>query len=211
MTDMNMNKDLETGLPDDLKQCIAFHGHFCPGLAYGYLVARGAQKYLGLSRSSDEEVVAICENDSCSVDALQTLLGTTFGKGNLVFRDYGKNAFTIFSRNTGKAYRFSRKTDYVYEGENLEEYNALASGFSDGSLSPEQNARYRYLKGKDLALKPCEKVFDVREIEFERPPYAPLAPSTACAVCGELTMQTKMVKTGSGDFLCKPCAEQKDR
>lgn len=206
MTDM----DLETGLPEDLKQCIAFHGHFCPGLAYGYLVAKGAETYLGLSRSSDEEVVAICENDSCAVDALQQLLGTTFGKGNLVFQDYGKNAFTIYSRNSGKAFRFCRKTGYVYEGKNPDEYDVLASGFSDGALNPEQQARYKYLKGRDLALKPCEKVFDVREVKFEPPPFAPLAPSMPCAVCGELTMQTKMTETGAGDFLCRPCADRQE-
>lgn len=69
-------------LPDDLKECILFHGHLCPGLVYGYLVAKEATQIFGLSRAKDEEVVAICENDSCAVDAIQVLLGTSVGKGN---------------------------------------------------------------------------------------------------------------------------------
>ena len=32
-------------LPEDLKKCVAFHGHLCPGLVYGYLVAKEAIKY----------------------------------------------------------------------------------------------------------------------------------------------------------------------
>ena len=71
-------------LPEDLKRCIAFHGHLCPGLVYGYLVAKEAVRLLGLRRSQDEEVVVISENDTCAVDALQVLLGTTTGKGNLM-------------------------------------------------------------------------------------------------------------------------------
>ena len=39
--------------------------------------------------AADEEIVAIVENDACGVDALQCVTGCTFGKGNLIFRDYG--------------------------------------------------------------------------------------------------------------------------
>lgn len=45
---------------------------------------------LGGGRDIDEEMVAIVENDSCAVDAIQVLTGCTLGKGNLIFRDYGK-------------------------------------------------------------------------------------------------------------------------
>ena len=87
-------------LAEGLKKCIEFHGHLCPGLVYGYLVAKNAINLLGLKRSRDEEVVAISENDSCAVDALQVLLGTSTGKGNLILKDYGKNAYTILNRSS---------------------------------------------------------------------------------------------------------------
>ncbi|MCP4104393.1 MAG: formylmethanofuran dehydrogenase, partial [Desulfobacteraceae bacterium] len=48
-------------MPDDLKQCVSFHGHLCPGLVYGYLMAKQAINLLDLKRSADEEVVAVCE------------------------------------------------------------------------------------------------------------------------------------------------------
>jgi formylmethanofuran dehydrogenase subunit E len=68
---MNHTENIKFNLPEDLKKCIEFHGHLCPGLVYGYLVAREAITLLKLKRSKDEEVVAISENDSCAVDALQ--------------------------------------------------------------------------------------------------------------------------------------------
>lgn len=78
------------------EEIIQFHGHECPGLAMGYKMATAAMNKLGSIRAEDEQIVAIVENDACGVDALQCVTGCTFGKGNLIFRDYGKHVFTIW-------------------------------------------------------------------------------------------------------------------
>jgi formylmethanofuran dehydrogenase subunit E len=80
-----------------------FHGHWCPGLAIGIRAAEWALKEMG--KSPDEEIVAVVETDMCGVDAIQYLTGCTFGKGNLIHKDYGKNAFTFYRRRDGKAVR----------------------------------------------------------------------------------------------------------
>ena len=67
-----------------------FHGHSCPGLAFGYRVALAAMDTLAVGHSTDEELVAMVENNSCAVDAIQAMAGCTFGKGNLIFKDHGK-------------------------------------------------------------------------------------------------------------------------
>ncbi|MCJ7521253.1 MAG: formylmethanofuran dehydrogenase subunit E family protein, partial [Dehalococcoidia bacterium] len=84
---------------------IAFHGHSCPGLAIGYRMSKAALSFLSGSRAKDEEIVAIVENDACGVDALQCLSGCTFGKGNLIFKDYGKQVFTLYNRRSRKGVR----------------------------------------------------------------------------------------------------------
>ncbi len=55
--------------------------------------------------SSDEEIVTLTETDMCAVDAIQYLTGCTFGKGNLIHLDHGKNAYTFIRRSDGKAVR----------------------------------------------------------------------------------------------------------
>src|ERR1700690_3376478 len=85
---------------------IDFHGHSCPGLAIGYRVSLGALKEL-VERSGDEEIVAIVENNSCAVDAVQVMIGCTVGKGNLIFKDYGKQVYTFIRRPSGKSIRIS--------------------------------------------------------------------------------------------------------
>jgi len=91
------------------EDAIKFHGHECGGLTWGYKVAMFALEKLDFDRSSDEELVAIVENDSCAVDAIQVVTGCTFGKGNLIFLDHGKHVYTFFNRNTGRGIRISRK------------------------------------------------------------------------------------------------------
>ena len=87
------------------EEIVRFHGHECPGLAIGYRMAIAAIDGLKSIRSEDEELVAIVENDACGVDALQCVTGCTFGKGNLLFRDYGKQVYTIYSRSTRSGVR----------------------------------------------------------------------------------------------------------
>lgn len=197
---------LDRELPEDLKRCIAFHGHLCPGLVYGYLVAKEASQLLGLPRSTDEEVVAISENDTCAVDALQVLLGTTVGKGNLIIKDYGKNVFTVINRSDKRAFRFSRKSYYKYEGEHREEFGRLEAAVAAGNANTKQRMRQKLLKSLDLLSKPFDVVYSTTEVILPEPPYAPLAPSEACAQCGEMTMSTKMVETNNSRRLCIPCA-----
>ena len=196
-------------LPEDLKKCIDFHGHLCPGLVYGYLVAKEAINLLELKRSKDEEVVAISENDSCAVDALQILLGTSTGKGNLILKDYGKNAYTILNRSGEKAYRFSRDKSYRYSGERKEEFDRLDAAISSGAATEKEKRRQKMLKVSDLLSRPFNEVFATKEIDFFMPPYAPLARSEACAKCGEMTMSTKMVSPKDDERICIPCSRAK--
>lgn len=202
-------KDMENigfNMPEGLKKCVEFHGHLCPGLVYGYRVAEAAMNLLELNRSEDEEVVAISENDSCAVDALQVLLGTSVGKGNLILKDYGKNAYTVLNRKSKTAYRFSRKIKYRYDGQFREEFIRLDEAISSGTATAAEKRRHKMLKSQDLLRKPFGDVFSTEKTDCAIPPYAPLARSEACAKCGEMTMSTKMVQDVNGKYVCIPCA-----
>lgn len=204
---MKESNNIEFQLPEDLKKCIEFHGHLCPGLIYGYLVAKASMELLKLNRSMDEEVVAISENDSCAVDALQILLGTSIGKGNLILKDYGKNVYTILNRQSKKAYRFSRKKHYQYQGKSKAEFIQLDAAISSGTATKEDKRRHKMMKSSDLLQRPFNDIFSSEKVDVVMPPYAPLARSEACATCGEMTMSTKMVEIENGEYLCIPCSE----
>lgn len=197
----------EFKIPEDLQRCIDFHGHLCPGMIYGYKVANEAVSILGIERSMDEEVVIICENDSCSVDAFQIILGTTAGKGNLIINNYGKNVYTVFSRNKNKAYRFSRKSSYKYLGKHIDEFNLLEEKFVNGTATPKERARQKKLKSFDLLDQPFSNIFETKEAKIPAPTYAELSPSVSCLKCFEMTMKSKMIETDSG-LICIPCSKK---
>lgn len=69
------------------EKAVEFHGHVCPGLAIGYRAAELGIEALACGRDTDEELVAIVENDACGVDAVQVVTGCTLGKGNLILKD----------------------------------------------------------------------------------------------------------------------------
>jgi formylmethanofuran dehydrogenase subunit E len=162
----------------DFKRAVEFHGHACPGLYIGYRAAKLAMKKLGIKRAEDEEVAAIVENNSCAVDALQSILSTTFGKGNLYFKDYGKQVYTIFNRRDGKAIRISLRE--FSRGKTKEEALSLLHKLSD------------------------EELFNVEKADVEPPKPAEIYPSIKCEVCGEAVMETKL-RMKYGKLMCIPC------
>ncbi len=175
-------------LPSDLQDVVDFHGHLCPGLLIGYRAAKAAAEHLNLGASRDEELVAVVENNSCSVDAFQAMLSTTFGKGNLIFHDHGKQVFTVIDRDHERAVRVS------FVGDKLKHAGP------DGKTDREAFAR-------DLLNAPTEQVVKVEEVSPEPPAEAVIEPSVKCDRCGEPTQASRTVQVGER-ILCKPCAER---
>ena len=163
-----------------MEKAVKFHGHSCPGLAIGVLVS----KYIlvnGNDFSIDEELVAVVENDNCSVDAIQALLGTTFGKGNLKYLNHGKNNYSFYNRTSKKAVKLSIK----------------ALSFGDRDMSIEERLE------KLLNAHP-EDIFNIEKISFKPPDEAEIHQSIACDNCGEPTMSTR-IKEFENKKLCIPC------
>ena len=196
--------DLLDSFPEDFLACVRFHGHLCPGLALGYAAAKAGAEQLGVGASEDEEVVAIVENDSCAVDAVQLLLGCTFGKGNLIFRDWGKQVYTFIDRKTGRAVRVSFRGPMPGH----EERRALKSKLDAGEATDADREAWDALRNqaaRDLVSGNAESLFDVRNVEIEMPPLARVVGTQACTRCGEATVIERMVEK-EGRLLCRECA-----
>lgn len=160
--------EMEKSLPEALQRCVEFHGHLCGGLVAGYRAVLIAKERLGVGHAEDEEIATVLENDTCAADAVQVLLGCTFGKGNLAFLDYGKMAFTVWDRRGGRGVRISRRADT------------------------------RGLPLEEMLSKEAEELFAVEPAQGEPPPEARIRDSEPCAACGEPTMVTRLAETAQG-------------
>jgi len=169
----------------DYSQIVQFHGHECPGLAIGYRMANAAMEELRSMRAEDEEIVAIVENDACGVDALQCVTGCTFGKGNLVFHDYGKHVYTLYSRATGKGVRV------VFHGRGI-----------PGNIRDDPAARADW-----ILRAPADSILSISRVHVSEPKRAEIRKSVPCAICGELVMDSRLREV-DGKSACIPCSEK---
>lgn len=161
-----------------------FHGHVCRGLTIGYKAALYAIELLDINFSEDEEIVCISENDACGVDAIQTILGCSIGKGNLLFHMTGKQAFSFYDRKSGKSIRLVLKN------------------FDENLSREEAFDFYQGLEAKDM--------FDLGNTKIFLPEKARIFDSITCETCGEKTSEN-YIRIQDNKKVCVDCADKYNR
>ena len=192
-----------------IQKTIEFHGHWCPGLATGIRAAELALKEIG--RATDEEIVAVVETDMCAVDAIQFLTGCTFGKGNLIYKDYGKNAFTFYRRRDGKSIRLvTRRIVNEEDGPTL---NQLHRKMQEQGLTEDEERILRDLREKRtrrVMEADLSELFDIKKPTDPMPGEARLLPSLTCQSCGESVMESR-TRRFKDQTLCIPCFKAQEK
>lgn len=191
-------------IPEEkIAETIAFHGHSCPGLVIGIRAAEYARREL--SQTAPADLVCVTETDMCGVDGIQYLTGCTFGKGNLIHRDYGKAAFSFYDRKARRGIRLVLKPEA--RGGAHPELRELMARSGQGLLSAEESLRLDQLRSATrdrLMLLPLEEMFTREELEFTPPRAARVLQSLICENCGEETMESR-TRRFAGQTLCIPC------
>lgn len=193
-------------------QAVKFHGHVCPGLSIGYKAAITGLEWLKSGRAEDEEIVAIVETNACGADAVQCLTGCTFGKGNLIFKDHGKQVYTFFSRSTGKGTRMALKPEVLELDERHLQLIDLMR--DDAATDKEIEEFWQVHRNKSLRILERDPVdlFEIREVTVTLPPKAKIERSELCDQCGEPTMASKLECVGDKKLCpdCVPCGCESD-
>ncbi|MDO4586323.1 MAG: FmdE family protein [Planctomycetia bacterium] len=176
---------------------IAFHGHHCPGLTIGIRAAEWG--LLEFGRAEDEEIIVVTETNMCAVDAIQFLIGCTFGKGNLIFRDIGKVAFTFFRRSDEKQKRIVLNPDFAQDIRAKQEL-----------LKPEQKNELFLLKQATIQRMMNADLNDLFLISVSNkkcPERVRIHKTIHCETCGEGVMEPRL-QTVNGKKICFDCAKR---
>ena len=192
---------------DDFKKCVDFHGHTCPGLSIGYQAAKAGIAWLEENRAMDEEVVAIVETDACGTDAVQVLTGCTFGKGNFIHKDHGKQVFTFISRKSGRGVRVAMKPGVI---DLSERHRELMGKIGEESATDDERKEFMALhhkKSQEILEKSAEALFTITSVSLDLPPKAKIEPSIPCDQCDEPTMASKLKKK-NGQEVCLDCFDR---
>jgi len=195
--------------PEVIEQTIKFHGHSCPGLALGIRASEWALAEFG--RAVDEDIVAVVETDMCAVDAVQFLTGCTFGKGNLIYVDYGKSAFTFYRRSDGKAVRIIAKPGAFRD--QRDEFVALRKKMTKEGLAPQEKKRLNEIteaRIKRIMDAKLEEILEEKPSQGLIPRKARILESLICQNCGEATMESRTRRLFN-KTLCIPCFEAMEK
>jgi formylmethanofuran dehydrogenase subunit E len=185
------------------------HGHFCPFSAMGVKAAVRAVRELGVRSTGMEETVAIVETNNCFSDGVQLVTGCSFGNNALIYRDFGKTAFTLARRN-GDAVRISVRADRVMEERSPEATQLFERVVVERSGSESDKKRlselWTELSFRVLEL-PDDEVFNIKKVTVDVPAYARIFASVKCSVCGENVMEPR-VRMKDNKPVCIPCSGQ---
>jgi formylmethanofuran dehydrogenase subunit E len=212
---MKMNENDSTKIKNNqnismkpFSEVTKFHGHVCPGSAIGYKAAEAGLNELNSHISQDEEIVIIVENDSCAVDAVQVLTGCTFGKGNLLFMDHGKQVYTFINRDINDAVRVSLKNSFSVDSL-APELGKLRALVNSGIATELEKADLKNMivdVSNEILEIPYNKMFDVEHVEVELPKKAMIFKSIICSKCGEMVSEHRS-RIKNGKIVCIPCFE----
>jgi formylmethanofuran dehydrogenase subunit E len=211
----NPRKEIEEALESgDLSKLLLIsgmlHGHFCPFSAMGVKAACRAIKEMGVKSSGMEDVIVIVETNNCFSDGVQMITGCSFGNNALIYRDYGKTAFTL-ARRSGDAVRIAVKVGPDFLAEREPETMVLFNKvIKERSGTPEEEKKIQEL-WRDLSFRildiPDEEVFKIERLNIEVPAYARIFDSVKCSICGENIMEPRARLKGEKP-VCIPCSGQ---
>jgi formylmethanofuran dehydrogenase subunit E len=185
------------------------HGHFCPFSAIGVKAAALAVNTLGARSTGLEEVVAIVETNNCFSDGIQFVTGCSLGNNALIYRDFGKTAFTLAKRS-GEGIRIAVVAERVMQERSAETNELFDKVIINHCGTDENQKRLRQLWA-ELSFKvlelPDEEVFKIEKRIVELPAYARIFASVRCGICGESVMEPR-ARLKDGQSVCLPCSGQ---
>jgi formylmethanofuran dehydrogenase subunit E-like metal-binding protein len=146
------------GAPEDLLKCAELHGHLCPGVTAGYMIARFIMERYPLK--DQDQYSWIASPVYCKEDAIQVLLDVTPGKKTLITKILSTHEQEKLPQNTaGILVVWNRKE---------ERGKGVVLGF-DWSKAPEKDKLRKLLHMLSHADRPGDFVFVIKQFDVTVP------------------------------------------
>ena len=106
-------------------QIVEFHGHRCPGIAYGLRIALAGMNKISATKESELKIES--PTNSCPLDAIQVITGCTIGNGKLRIQPNDEFGFTFTNISSGKSVTITNhKIDYWSYIERIRNANEIS-------------------------------------------------------------------------------------
>ena len=205
-------KQFNTDIPEfnDLVNVgFVLHNHICPAMPLGLRAGLTALRKLNVSRSQNKELKILMENGPnhaalCFSEGVQVATSCTFGKGNIIRTDQGKNAFTLIDQRNNKAVRISIKYPFFQKMLSSEFVQKRKAGIEpyniDESIAPAMI--------QSMLDSPEENIFSISKIfDVESEKVSGTFNYGQCETCKEPVFETGLRKKNN-QVLCLNCANE---
>ncbi|MDH4228622.1 MAG: FmdE family protein [Nitrospirota bacterium] len=188
--------------PAGFQPVVAFHGHRCLDIAMGYRVAAAALEALAAQGIGQTGLTATVGNDTCWVDAIQSMTGCTFGKRNLVPVGSGKPVL-LLQDASGRGVRV-----YVHYWETFDRdrnFRTRMGDWKSGRLNAAEGAAFEAqheARMRQVLEAPAETLFRIRPITLPPPARSGGFTAAPCIACGEHVKESLLV-----DGRCAECGK----
>jgi len=194
----------------DLRAVAAFHGHLCGGLAFAVRALAAAMRELDIAGDQGKRLFGVVETmDACGIDTLQVIAGCTMGRGNLMVLDYGKHAYTLIDKKTGRAVRIVRNPSWSLDAIDpvaAQMRERVVKELASETERTEFDRRMERVAAIILAM-PEEELFEIHPFTTDIPARQKTFTQVACSSCGEMVAVNRIRETNGG-FSCIPCSSR---
>ncbi len=205
----DVEKYISRGQTDKLLMMSAqIHGHYCPGLSMGVMATTHAMVEMKHESDGMEDLLAVVETNNCFSDGVQLVSGCTFGNNALIFKDYGKNAVSLVTRDGNGIRVIGRNDMRSHINQLFPEFEMLFR-----KVVVEQNHDQKLVTSfRDASREasfgllrlPFDELFISNRIQITVPAYAPIEHSLECEHCHEMFMASRG-KQHNSEIICNAC------
>ncbi|KGP76723.1 hypothetical protein JT05_03150 [Desulfosporosinus sp. Tol-M] len=189
---------------EHLENVLRFHGHLCPGVAFGYRAGLYALKEFGAAQGTLRDThIVIAENEVCGLDGIQIMTGCTVGNDGLLIQNIGKQAFIIIAKKDGHGLRVLLDVP-LWDSEHP---LMLHAKVKSKTATPEEKKEFfalRTKRGQEILSMTDDELLKVFTASYPYTEKIRLFPFKTCDQCGEAVM-SPLIKEVKGKYLCQSC------
>ncbi len=190
-----------------MKRLVDFHGHICPDLIIGAKLSEYIQDLVSEVSGLNSSISILAQNCTSAIDAIQILLGATFGNQRLQVMDFGKHIYSLLINDTGTGFMFSLEPQQYGDED---EFDCLEQKILNNRITLEEAVHFQKLMDcrieKLLALTP-EELFNRKTVEKSHASFEVPSIYLTCCHCGHQVLKNRSVDYHNNVY-CLSCFQE---
>ena len=178
-----------------------------PDLVIGAKLSEYIQQLVSETSGMNVSISILAQNCTSAIDAIQILLGATFGNQRLQVMDFGKHVYSLVINDTGTSFMFSLKQQ---EYGDEDEFDSLEQKIVNSEITLREAVRFQKLMDgriEKLISMTTDELFCFEEIKNGQLFYEVPSIYLTCSQCRQQVLKNRSVDYHNKTY-CMSCFQQ---